>query len=148
MKNIFLFLLITASVLFQACDKTSPGDNFDFSNSLPPYVTISNLAERTVYQDTTLNFTFQMRTSLQQPVTVTYEVTGAVNLPNQIAVIDRDKTSAVATVTIPGNIITTPGATATATLKLLKAVTADGKSLTLGRDNDPGKQMVAINITE
>jgi len=115
---------------------------------LPPYVTISNLAERTVYQDTTLNFTFQMRTSLQQPVTVTYEVTGALNMPNQTVVIDRDKTSAVAPVTIPGNIITTPGTTATATLKLLKAVTADGKSLTIGQNNDPGKQMVAINITE
>jgi uncharacterized protein YcfL len=147
MKKIFFFILITASVL-QACDKTSPGNNYDFSNSLPPYVTISNLAERTVYQDTTLNFTFQMRTSLQQPVTVTYEVTGAINMPDQTVVIDRDKTSAVAPVTIPGNIITTPGTTVTATLKLLKAVTAAGKSLTIGRDNDPAKQMVAINITE
>ncbi len=148
MNKILIGILFLTAVFFQACNKTSPGDNYDFSNSLPPYVTISNLAGRTVYQDTTLNFTFQMRTSLQQAVTVTYEVTGAVNLTNQTVVINRDKATAVAAVTIPGNIITTPGTTATATLTLLKAVTADGKNLTIGQTNDPTTQRVDINITE
>ena len=149
MKKILIpILILSAAACFQACDKTSPGDNYDFTNSLPPYVTISSLAPITVYQDTTVNITFQMRTSLQQPVTVTYDVTGAVNMPNQTAVINIDKTSAVAAVTIPGNIITTPGTTATATLTLVKAVTADGKNLTIGQNNVASSQMVTINITE
>lgn len=141
-------ILIIAAAFFQACDKTSPGDNYDFSNSMPPYVTISNLTERTVYQDTTLNITFQMRTALQQNVTVTYTVTGAVNLPDQTVVINRDKTTAVAPVTIPPNTITTPGDTATATLTLLKAVTDGGKNLTIGQNNVASAQKVIITITQ
>lgn len=148
MKRILITILILSAACFQACDKTSPGDNYEFSNALPPYVTISSLAPITVYQDTTLNFTFQVRTSLQQTVTVTYDIAGAVNMPNQTVVINRDKTTAVAAVTIPGNIITTPGITATATLTLVKAVTADGKSLTIGQNNVASAQNVTITITE
>lgn len=140
MKKILMAILIL-SACFQACDKTSPGDNYEFSNALPPYVTISSLTPITVYQDTTLNVTFQMRTSLQQTVTITYNVAGAVNMPDQTVVINRDKTSAVAAVTIPGT-------TATATLTLVKAVTADGKSLTIGQNNVASAQNVTITITE
>lgn len=148
MIKILIGILIITAAFFQACDKISPGDNYDFSNSLPPYVTISSLAPKTVPQGDTLDFTFQMRTSLQQAVTVSYDVTGAVAVPAQTVVIDRDKTTAVVAIAIPPNTITTPGDTATATLTLLKAVTEDGKNLTIGQNNVASDQQVVINITE
>lgn len=89
-----------------------------------------------------------MRTALQKAVTVTYSVAGDVSMPNQTVTIDRDKTSATATVSIPANIITTPGTTKTATLTLDKAVTADGTNLTIGQNNIASKQKVTIKITQ
>ena len=89
-----------------------------------------------------------MRTALQQAVTVYYDVTGGgVNLTNQTIIIDRDKTSAVATVAIPNNVIVPPATSATATLTLVKATKADGVLLTIGSKNDPATQKVTINIT-
>ncbi len=148
MKKIFLYISVIALLGTQSCDKySSPGDEYDFSNSLPPYVALSSTAAKTVKQGTSTTFTFQLRTSLQQATTVTYDVTGGgVNLTNQTAIIDRDKTSVVATVNIPV-VIVAPATTATAILTLVKATTADGKLLTVGAKNTPATQKVTINIT-
>lgn len=148
MKKIFLYIAVIALLSTQSCDKySSPGDEYDFSNSLPPYVALSSTAAKTVKQGTSTTVTFQLRTSLQQAATVTYDVTGGgVNLTNQTAVIDRDKTSVIATVNIPV-VIVAPATTATATLTLVKATTADGRLLTIGAKNNPATQKVTINIT-
>jgi hypothetical protein len=147
MKKIFFAIFILA-VFLQSCDKhTSLGDNYDLSNTLPPYVALSSTAAKTVKQGASTTVTFQLRTALQQKVTVTYNVTGAVNLSNQTAVIDRDKTSVVATSNIPANTIVAPATTATATLTLVKAVTESGTELTIGSKNTPATQKVTINIT-
>lgn len=149
MKKIFLSVAVIATALIQSCSqKDSPGDNYDLSNSLPPYVALSSTAAKTVKQGMSTTFTFQLRTALQQTVTVYYDITGGgVNLTNQTVVIDRDKISAVATVNIPANVIVPPATTATAMLTLVKAVAADGTMLTLGSKNDPSSQKVTINIT-
>ena len=147
MKKIFFALFILAAV-FQSCDKhTSLGDNYDLSNTLPPYVALSSTASKTVAQGASTSVTFQLRTALQQKVTVTYSVTGAVNLPNQTVVIDREKTSVVVPINIPANTIVAPATTATATLTLVKAVKEDGTELTIGSKNNPATQKVTINIT-
>lgn len=146
-KAIFAILLVTTASMV-ACEKDYPGDSYDLSNSLAPYVTLNSVAEKKVKQGATTNFTFQMRTALQQAVTVTYSVTGAINKPDQTVVIERDKTTAVAALAIPGNVVTTPGGTATATLTLVKAVTADGKNLTIGQSIPASKQKVTITISE
>ncbi|HEX7903279.1 MAG TPA: hypothetical protein VF487_05330, partial [Chitinophagaceae bacterium] len=76
-----------------------------------------------------------------------YDVTGGgVNLTNQTAVIDRDKTSVAATVNIPV-VIVAPATTATATLTVVKAVADDGSLLTIGSKNNPTTQKVTLNIT-
>jgi hypothetical protein len=148
MKKIFLYISVLAIFSSSSCDKEdSPGDNYDFSNSLPPYVALSSTAAKTVRQGNPVTFTFQLRTAMQQKVTVYYDVTGGgVNLTNQTAVIDRDKTSSVATVNIP-TVIVAPATTATATLTLVKAVADDGTLLTIGSRNNPATQKVTINIT-
>ncbi|HEX7903022.1 MAG TPA: hypothetical protein VF487_04005 [Chitinophagaceae bacterium] len=148
MKKIVLYISVLGLLTVQSCEKdASPGDNYDFSTSLPPYVALSSTAAKTVKQGTSTTFTFQMRTAMQQKVTVYYDVTGGgVNLTNQTAVIDRDKTSVVATVNIPV-VIVAPATTATATLTVVKAVADDGSLLTIGSKNNPTTQKVTLNIT-
>lgn len=148
MKKIFLYISVLGLLGIVSCEKdASPGDNYDFSTSLPPYVTLSSTAAKTVKQGTSTTVTFQMRTAMQQKVTVYYDVTGGgVNLLNQTAVIDRDKTSIVATVNIPV-VIVAPATTATATLTLVKAVADDGTLLTIGSKNTPATQKLTLNIT-
>ncbi|MBO9683124.1 MAG: hypothetical protein J7502_10740 [Flavisolibacter sp.] len=148
MNKLFITLLVI-TLGIQACDKKDAGTKgFDFSNTIAPYVALSSTSAKTVKQDTSIKFTFQMRTALQENVTVTYNVTGAVNLSNQTVVIERNKTSAVATVSIPANTITPPNTTAQAVLQVVKAVTASGRQLTLGQKNTPDKEKVTINITQ
>ncbi|MEI9910579.1 MAG: hypothetical protein WDO71_13440 [Bacteroidota bacterium] len=148
MKKIFLYISVLAIFSLSSCDKEdSPGDNYDFSESLPPYVALSSTAAKTVRQGNPVTFTFQLRTAMQQKVTVYYDVTGGgVTLTNQAAIIDRDKTSIIATVNIP-TVIVAPATTATATLTLVKAVADDGTLLTIGSRNNPATQKVTINIT-
>lgn len=148
MKKIFSAIFIV-TIVFQSCDKhESRGDNYDLSNTLAPYVALSSTAPKTVKQGASTTVTFQLRTALQQKVTVYYDVTGGgVNLTNQTFVIDREKTSATATVTIPANVIVPPAASATATFKLVKAITEGGQMLTIGSKNNPETQKLTITIT-
>lgn len=148
MKKI-LIILSLFTIGLQACNKDEAAiAGLDFSNSLPPYVELASTASKTVKQGASVSVTFQMRTALQQAVTVTYNVTGDVNLANQTAIIDRNKLTSTATVNIPANVIAAPATTATATLTLAKAVAADGTILTIGQKNTPATQKVIINITQ
>lgn len=149
MKKIF-FALFIFSVILQSCDKhESRGDNYDLSNTLAPYVALSSTSAKTVKQGASTTVTFQMRTAMEQKVTVYYDVTGGgVTLTNQTVVFDREKTSVTATINIPANIIVPPATSATATLKLTKAVTESGQMLTIGSKNNPETQKVTINITQ
>lgn len=134
--------------LLQSCEKKGPGDNYDFTNSLPPYVALSSTAAKTIKQGASGTFTFVMKTSMQQAVTVTYNVSGAVTLTGQTATIVRDALSGTATVAIPAGTIVSPATSAVATLTVVKAVKADGTVLTLGSTNNAAAQKVTINITQ
>lgn len=148
-SKIFSIALLSLTMLaFQSCDKDTGSDGFDFSNSLPPYVALSSTAAKTVKQGSSTKVTFNMRTGLQEAVTVTYNVIGGgLNLNNQTVTIDRNKTTADATINIPAGIIVAPATTATAVLTVVKAVTASGTQLTLGQKNTPATEKVTINIT-
>jgi hypothetical protein len=147
MKKIF-FAIFSFAALLQSCDKhESPGDNYDLTNTLPTYVALSSTAAKTVKQGSSTTVTFQMRTAMQQKVTVYYDVTGGgVNLTNQTVVFDREKTSVTATINIPANVIVPPATSAKATLTLVKATTENGALLTIGSKNNPETQKVTINI--
>jgi hypothetical protein len=148
MKKI-CFALFILSIMIVSCTKyESPGFNYDLTETLPAYVALSSTAAKTVKQGTSTTVTFQMRTAMQQKVTVFYEVTGGgVNLVNQTVEIDREKTTAVATINIPANVIVPPATSASATLTLVKAVREDGTQLTIGSKNNPQTQKVPITIT-
>lgn len=149
MKKIFLAIFISTAIL-QSCDKhESRGDNWDLSNTLAPYVALSSTSAKTVRQGTSTTVTFQMRTAMEQKVTVYYDVTGGgVDLTNQTVVFDREKTSVMASINIPSNVIIPPATTATAMLKVIKAVSENGQMLTLGSKNNPETQKITINITQ
>lgn len=140
---IFSFLLLALT----ACNKEDAAtEGFDFSNTIQPYVELSSTKAVTKKQGESLDVTFQMRTGLQQKVTVYYDITGGgINLTNQTATIEKEKTSVTKTIAIPGGIITPPATSATATLTVTKAVKEDGTELTLGRNN-PASQKLTINI--
>jgi len=146
MKKI-LAIILPLVILFQSCDKEDAGlDGIDLSNTIPPYVELTSTAAKEVQQGTSATVAFQMRAAMQETVTITYNITGAVNQPNQTVVIDRNKTTANATVSIPNNVIVAPATSAVATLTVVKAQTASGRMLTLGAKNDPSKQKLTINI--
>ncbi|SMC73789.1 hypothetical protein SAMN04488101_102598 [Pedobacter nyackensis] len=145
MKKIIVLLSITAVFLLQACEKKGPGDNYDFSNSLPPYVALSSTAAVSVKQGTAANISFLVKTAIQQQVTITYKVTGAINIPSATVVLNREAFTVAASIPTAGSIVA-PATTATATLTLVSAVKADGTVLTIGSKNDPQNQKVVINV--
>jgi hypothetical protein len=149
MKKYFFLIAIVSCLSITACDeKESPGDNYDFTNSLPPYVGLSSTAAKTVAQGGSTTVTFNMRTSIQQDVTVHYSLIGDnINLPDQTATILRDKTSVAVTIDIPDNVIVSPATDATAVLTLLSASKADGTAMGIGSKNVAATQKVTINIT-
>ncbi|WP_316735731.1 hypothetical protein [Pedobacter aquatilis] len=147
MKKLLILASMVGLVLLQSCEKKGPGDNYDFTNSLAPYVSLSSTAAKAIKQGSSGTFTFLVKTSLQQAVTVTYNVSGAVTLTNQTVTIAKDALTGTANVAIPAGTIVAPATTAVATLSLVKAVKEDGTVLTLGATNNSATQKVTINIT-
>lgn len=147
MKRIIIILSIINTIFLFGCKKEdSPGDNFDFSNSIAPYVTIESLDDIEAAPGDEIEFNFQMRTSLQQPVTVTYKMEGAVNIPSGTITIEKEAKEALVSYTIPANIIVPPATSANITFTLVKAQTADGKLLTIGQNADAASQKVSVLI--
>ncbi|NTS43648.1 hypothetical protein HRG84_22400 [Flavisolibacter sp. BT320] len=147
MKRISIILLLFTATLFVACEKDDANtEGIDLSNTLEPYIEFTSTAAKTVKQGASTTVGLTMRTGLQQKVTVYYDVTGAVNLPNQTLVLDREALTGQATINIPANAIVAPATSATATVTLKKAVKDDGTELTLGAKNAPASQVVTLNI--
>ena len=148
MKKLIIYIcFLLPIVAIQSCKKEySPGNNYDFSNSLAPYINIRATA-LTVKQGNTATFAFTMRTALQQTVTVVYSVTGGVTLANQTATIPRDAVTANGSFVVPANTIVLPATTATATVTLISATTADGTKLTIGQNNVAANQKFTLNVT-
>ena len=159
MKKLLIYIcLILPVVAFQSCKKEfSPGDNYDFSNPLAPYATFSSTAAVNVALNAdratagSAAIEFILRTAMQQNVTITYSVSGALTLTNQTAVIPKNTTTTTlpttpatpVRITVPAN--TAPG---TAVVTLEKAVAADGTVLTIGANNVAASQKKNIVITQ
>jgi hypothetical protein len=159
MKKIIIYIcLLLPVVAFQSCKKEfSPGDNYGVTDPLPPYAAFSSTAavnvalnaDRTTPGSAAIEFI--LRTALQQDVTITYSVSGALTLTNQIAVIPKNSTSTTLPTTPPTPIrIVVPANTApgTAVVTLTKAVAADGMVLALGANNVAASQKKNIVITQ
>jgi hypothetical protein len=147
MKKITLLLFLFMTMAFVACEKDdAKTEGIDLSNTLEPYIEFTSTAAKTVKQGQSASVGFTMRTGLQQKVTVYYDVTGAVNLPNQTLVLDKEAVTGTATISIPANAIVAPATSATATVTLKRAVKEDGTELTIGSKNQPESQKVTLDI--
>ncbi len=149
MKRTYISLLVIIAFAFVACDKESGGTEYDFSNSLPSYITLTDAQSRIpdtidVVSGDEIPVTFTMRTGQSKVVTVTYNVTGGFELANQTVDIERYKTNKDVIVAVPGD--AEPGSLAA--INLVSAVKSDGSALTIGRYNDPSIEKVILRIVE
>lgn len=143
MKKIIVLVSLLSIVMFQSCKKhESPGDNFDFSNSLPSYVAIKSLDDIEAAPGDEVTVDLQLRTSIQQKITVTYKVEGAVTITNGTVEIVKESKAGTVKFTIPANAATP----STATFTILKAQTEDGQALTIGQDANAAAQKVTVLI--
>lgn len=147
MKKI-LFPILFLAVAFVGCDKDEAATaGIIMDNVLPPYVELTSTSAKTVKEGASTTVAFRLRTAIQENVVVTYNITGALNMPNQTITIPRDALTASATINVPAGTIVAPATTATATLTFVKAVTASGRELGVGQKG-PANQKVTINITQ
>ena len=141
-KKISLIVIGFLSIInLSSCDKESPGFNYEFSNTLPPYVALKSKAAVSATKGSTVTFTIQSRTSLQQNTIVKYSVSGVVTLANQSATLLKDKTSVDVSFTVPAN-----AASGTATVSIISAAKADGTPLTIGSNNVAAEQKFTVNV--
>ncbi|SDL88893.1 Calx-beta domain-containing protein [Pedobacter sp. ok626] len=101
---------IVTAFLLQSCEKKGPGDNYDFSNSLPPYVEISAKTQLSVLEGTNATIAVRLKTAVQEPVVVNYAVSGAFSTTGSVT-IPRGVLSANVTLPIPSTLVP-PGSTA------------------------------------
>jgi hypothetical protein len=140
MKKIIVLLSLTAAFLLQACEKKGPGDNYDFSNSLPPYVEISDKAQLKVVEGTNAVIQVRLKTAVQEPVIVSYAISGTFATSGTVT-IPRDALVANVTIPIPAN---TSG---NATFKITDAVKGSTK-LTIGAKGVNSNEVRSILISK
>ncbi|MBA4166658.1 MAG: hypothetical protein H0X41_03790 [Chitinophagaceae bacterium] len=148
MKRTSIILSLAAVIFLVSCDKKSSGTEFDFSNSLTPYVTLRNTDTVDALEGDSVSLSVGMRTAFQQNVTVYYNVSAPVNLTDQTIVIGRNLLRAAGKFKIGEGIVTDPSGSENADVILTKAVTDDGTLLTLGRYNDPSSQTLDVVISK
>jgi hypothetical protein len=147
MSKTLLLISLLVVALITSCDKKSPGNDYDLTNALNSYVTLTSTKPIDVVEGDSVSISFTMRTAFQQKVTVYYAVSSPVNLVDQSVIIGRNLLKAKGTFKIPEGIITDSSGTETAVLSVTKATTDDGQILTIGRYNDSTAQKVNIVIS-
>ncbi|TKC58139.1 hypothetical protein FBD94_19515 [Pedobacter hiemivivus] len=134
MKKIIILMSIVTAFLLQSCEKKGPGDNYDFSDSLPPYVEISSKAQLTIVAGANGTIAVRLKTAVQEPVVVKYAVsgtfttTGTVTIPK--GVLAANVILPVPIATVPGNAaFTITGATKGATNLTIGALGANSNEV-------------------
>lgn len=141
-KKILIFVLLVGLGLV-SCDKQSPGDEYDFSNAVSPYVTLDNEEDIFVEPDSEAGIVFRMRSALQEKVELIYNASGAINLSNQKVAIERNRLTAEVKLTIPAS-TPTPSEIKVA---IVSAKTEKGTELRIGQVK-PENEYVIINVVD
>jgi len=147
MKRLSISILAIIAIAFTACDKESSGTEFEFSNSLPPYVTLTDSYEEDtveVVPGDEIPVTFTVRTGLSKAVTITYNVTGGFQLANQTVELDKYTLSTESVVTVPSTGLNDGDI---AEINLVSAAKSDGSALTVGRYNDPALEKIVLRVS-
>lgn len=132
--------------MIMGCDKEGPGDNYNFDNKVPPYVALSSTAEVNIEEGATAIIPLEVRTAIQEDLTITLSVSGAINA-DQTVVLSKGTMSVDAELPIPAGTVVPPATAATATVSLSRAISAGGIEFSIGRLNNPETQKKVLNIT-
>ena len=143
MKLIFklLSVVLLSVVVLSGCKKYSE-QAFDFSTSAPPYVALKTYTDKFVSQGTDLKFVVLVRTALQQPITISYTISGDFSLSGTY-ILPRNTVEGTVTVAIPPGIVPTGIDSLNGTLKLITATTMGGQ-ITVGRIDPSGEKFSVI----
>ncbi|MBC7914569.1 MAG: hypothetical protein H7Y07_10670 [Pyrinomonadaceae bacterium] len=141
MKIKFIIYFLISTALFSACD-----DKYevvtDFSKPIAPYIEFSAATTVAAKEGVNSNVAVRLKESIQEPITVNYEITGAGAKTGSIT-IPRGALTANIVVNFP--VGTVPASATTATSKItLKSAMAGNQSLTIGY---AGTNQVSRNIT-
>ena len=144
MKLIFKLLpvFVFSVVLLSGCKKYEE-QAFDFSTSAPPYVALKTYTAKTVMEGSNLTFVVLVRTALQQPVTISYAITGGFTLAGTYT-LPRNTLEGTVTVAIPAGTIPTGATSVNGTLNLTAATTTGGQ-ITVGRI-DPSNEKFSVTV--
>lgn len=144
MKLIFklLSVVLLSVALLSGCKKYEE-QAFDFSTSTSPYVALKTYTAKTVRQGTNLTFIVLVRTALQQPVTISYAITGGFTLSGTYT-LPRNTIEGTVTVPIPAGTVPTGTPSVSGALKLTAATTTGG-TITVGRI-DPTKETFSVKV--
>ena len=145
MKLIYKLLpvILFSVVLFSGCKKYND-QTFDFSKSAPPYVELKTYDATTVVQGNMLSFSVVVRTAIQEPVTITYQITGDFSL-NGTYILPRNTLEGVVTVAIPAGTVPAGSSEVTGILKLVTATSANTK-ISVGRIS-PDSEKFTVTVT-
>lgn len=139
-------MTIMTAFFLQSCKKKGPGDNYDFSNSLPPYVEISTKTSSTVVEGTSLAVAVRLKTAVQEPVLVNYTVSGAFSTTGTIT-IPRGTLTASVTLAIPSTLVPVGSPSVGASFAITGA-TKGSTNLTIGALGVNSKEVKPILIVK
>lgn len=145
MKLIYKLLpvVLFSLLLFSGCKKYNE-QTFDFSTSASPYLALKTYTAQTVSQGSTLSFTVVVRTAIQEPVTVTYQINGDFSLSGTYT-LPRNTVEGTATVVIPAGTVPSGSSGVAGTFKLITATSANTK-ITVGRIT-PDSEKFSVTVT-
>lgn len=148
MKKSTIGFICILAVTMAACDKESAGTDYDFGDSLPPYIQITDKTPVEAIAGDTVLIDFNIRTAVQEDVTITYDVAGAVSQPGATVVLERNARIVETMLVIPDGLIAAPDTTAAITVTLKNAVGTKGQPFRVGRIGEPESESMMITVVE
>lgn len=116
-KNILYSIIALVLFSFAACEEYE-GDTYDFSNTSPAYIELTDTRTQSAPEGGTLTFTVQMKELVYKDITVNYEISGDFSLNGDFTY-TKDGGQQSFTVAVPEGVVA--GQIAEATLKLTSA---------------------------
>ena len=143
MKNIALILIAVVGLTLGSCNKSYPGDTYDFTNTTAQFVEFAPKDDITANQGSSFIATVRMRTALTEDVTVKYQITGTSATITGNIVIVRNTVKTAASIMLPSGIVA-PGSMVQAQLMLVSA--AKGTSTLKVGANGAAGEVIAVTI--
>ncbi len=146
MKPIYklLSIVLFSAVLFSGCKKYDE-QNFEFSPAVSPYVALKTYASKTVTQGNSFTFIVLVRTAFQEPVTITYAISGGLNLTGTF-ILPRNTLEGTVTVAIPAGSVPMGSSSVSGTLNLKTASKPSGP-ISVGRIS-PDTEKFYVTVTQ